>query len=158
MRFSSSQHKNQQFQVARISLSSLFIALRLALYYAFFQYYFFFIDDINNINSTVKRCIRSSIRIPNDNNKRLMRWNHWLASYYGSKIYDVNGKRFCQNQQTRTYFKRCKIRRKYDTTNLMRPDPTTKNNKQPDVIGFILLSLLDEIHHSSYHVYFSIFF
>lgn len=87
-----------------------------------------------------------------------MRWNHRLASYYGSKINDVNGRRFCQNQQTSPYAELCKRRRKDVTTNLMRPDPTTENNKQPDAIGFILLSLLDEIHHLSYHVYFLIFF
>ena len=88
---------------------------------------------------------------------RKMNWNRRLASYYDSKINDVNGKRFCQNQQTSPHAKRYKRRKKDITTNLMQPDPTTETNKHLDAIGFILLSLLDEIHHSSYHVYFSIF-
>jgi hypothetical protein len=77
-----------------------------------------------------------------------MHWNRRLASYYDSKINDVNGKKFRQNQQTSPHSERCKRRRKGVRTNLMRPDSTAENNTQLDAIGFILLSLLDEIHHS----------
>ena len=85
-------------------------------------------------------------------------WNHQLASFDDSKINNVNGMSQYHNQQTSPHAERYKRRTNDVTTNLMRPDPTAEYNKETDAISFILLSLLDEIHHSSYHVYFSIFF
>jgi hypothetical protein len=89
---------------------------------------------------------------------RMRHWNHQLTSFDDSKMNNDNGKGHYHDYETTPHADRYKRKCKSVATNLIRSNPSTGNNQQSAGSDFIPLSLLNEIHDSSYHAYiFSIF-